>query len=180
MPTASTSQILGNTECFEPITSNLSVRGTLAGDFVMINRHLILDLIKLGLWNDVMRQQLMFYKGSVQGIDNIPDNIKSIYKTAYEISQKSIIDQAADRAHFICQSQSMNIFMQTPTYQSITSMMFYGWKKGLKTGMYYMRSKPATLPTQFTVDANHMEQVLNKEVVKACSIDNPDCESCGS
>ncbi|MHA7100227.1 ribonucleoside-diphosphate reductase subunit alpha [Roseivirga pacifica] len=186
MPTASTSQILGNNECFEPYTSNIYTRRTLSGEFVVVNKHLMKDLIKLGLWNSDMKNKLIAAKGSVQGIKEIPDNIKELYKTVWEISQKAIIDMSADRGAYICQSQSLNIHIQDPNFGKMTSMHFYAWKKGLKTGMYYLRSRAAADAIQFTVDkaaaaaptAQEMEQ---KAADMACSLDNPDaCEACGS
>jgi ribonucleoside-diphosphate reductase alpha chain len=186
MPTASTSQILGNNECFEPYTSNIYTRRTLSGEFVVVNKHLMKDLIELGLWSADMKNKLIAAKGSVQNIKEIPDNIKELYKTVWEISQKAIIDMSADRGAYICQSQSLNIHIQDPNFGKMTSMHFYAWKKGLKTGMYYLRSRAATDAIQFTVDkaaaaaptAAEMEQ---KAADMACSLDNPDaCEACGS
>ena len=158
MPTASTSQILGNNECFEPYTSNIYTRRTLSGEFIVVNKHLMRDLIELGLWNDDMKNKLIASNGSVQDIQGIPDHIKELYKTVWEISQKAIIDMAADRGAFICQSQSMNVFVQDPNFGKLTSMHFYAWKKGLKTGMYYLRSKAATSAIQFTVDKSKLDQ----------------------
>ncbi len=158
MPTASTSQILGNNECFEPYTSNIYTRRTLSGEFIVVNKHLLRDLVKLGLWNEGMKNKLIAHNGSVQNINEIPDNLKELYKTAWEISQKSIIDMAADRGAYICQSQSMNIFMEGANFAKLTSMHFYGWKKGLKTGMYYLRTKAATDAIKFTVDKTSLEQ----------------------
>ena len=152
MPTASTSQILGNNECFEPYTSNIYSRRTLSGEFVVLNKHLLHDLIRLGLWDEEMRQTLMAANGSIQHIDVIPQDLKDLYKTVWEISQKVIINQAADRGAYICQSQSMNLFMQNPNFGKLSSMHFYAWKKGLKTGMYYLRSKAAVDPIKFTLD----------------------------
>ncbi|NVK83017.1 MAG: ribonucleoside-diphosphate reductase subunit alpha [Cytophagia bacterium] len=186
MPTASTSQILGNNECFEPYTSNIYTRRTLSGEFVIVNKHLMKDLIDLGLWSADMKNKLIAAKGSVQNIKEIPDNIKELYKTVWEISQKAIIDMSADRGAYICQSQSLNIHIQDPNFGKMTSMHFYAWKKGLKTGMYYLRSRAAADAIQFTVDkaaasaptAAEMEQ---KAADMACSLDNPDaCEACGS
>jgi ribonucleoside-diphosphate reductase alpha subunit len=154
MPTASTSQILGNNECFEPYTSNLYVRRTLAGDFTCVHKQLVMDLISEGLWSPEMKNRLVKENGSVQGITEIPDTLKALYKTAWEISGKVIIDMAADRGAFICQSQSLNMHLTDITPNKLTSMHFYGWKKGLKTGMYYLRSKSATNAIQFTVDEN--------------------------
>lgn len=152
MPTASTSQILGNNECFEPYTSNIYVRRVLAGEFIVINKHLMRDLIKLGLWNNDMKNQLIVANGSIQDIPNIPDDIKALYPTVWEIPQRAIIDMAADRGAFIDQSQSLNIHMESATLGKLTSMHFYGWKKGLKTGMYYLRTKAAADPIKFTVE----------------------------
>ncbi|WP_026967741.1 ribonucleoside-diphosphate reductase subunit alpha [Algoriphagus terrigena] len=191
MPTASTSQILGNNECFEPYTSNLYTRRTLSGEFIMVNKHLMKDLIGLGLWNDTMRNRLISTNGSVQNVPGIPQHIKDIYKTVWEISQKVIIDMAADRGAYICQSQSMNIFMQDPNFGKLTSMHFYAWKKGLKTGMYYLRSQAATAAIKFTLDKSSFETKVEKTVevdhkaqkqdAIACSLDDPEgCEMCGS
>jgi ribonucleoside-diphosphate reductase alpha subunit len=152
MPTASTAQILGNNECFEPYTTNIYLRRTLAGEFVVVNKHLVDDLKQLGLWSKAMKDLLIKADGSVQNITNIPDDIKERYKTVWEISQKCIIDMAADRGRFICQSQSMNLFMSSPTFSKLSSMHMYAWKKGLKTGMYYLRSKAKAKPIQFSLD----------------------------
>ncbi|HCP41864.1 MAG TPA: ribonucleoside-diphosphate reductase subunit alpha [Cryomorphaceae bacterium] len=154
MPTASTSQILGNNECFEPYTSNVYTRRVLSGEFIVVNKHLLHDLIELGLWNDDMKNALMATNGSVQNIEGVPDNLKAIYKTVWEISMRDILDMAADRGMFIDQSQSLNLFMESPNMGKLTSMHFYAWKKGLKTGMYYLRSKPATSAIKFTVKKN--------------------------
>lgn len=195
MPTASTSQILGNNECFEPYTSNIYTRRTLSGEFIVVNKHLMKDLIALGLWDESMKNRLIEANGSIQDIPEIPQNIKDIYKTVWEISQKSIIDMSADRGAYICQSQSMNIHIQDPNFGKLTSMHFYAWKKGLKTGMYYLRSKAATSAIQFTVEKTKQEQpkekatiaereaaaMAQKQADMACSLDNPDeCEACGS
>ncbi|CUM63481.1 uncharacterized protein PRCAT00001057001 [Priceomyces carsonii] len=152
MPTASTSQILGNNECFEPYTSNIYSRRVLAGEFQIVNPYLLRDLVDLGLWNDAMKNNIISNNGSIQSLPNIPDQIKALYKTVWEISQKHIIDMAADRAAFIDQSQSLNIHIRAPTMGKLTSMHFYGWKKGLKTGMYYLRTQGAAAAIQFTVD----------------------------
>lgn len=152
MPTASTAQILGNNECFEPFTSNIYVRNTLAGNFVVINKHLVKKLTELGLWSQELKQKIIKDDGSVQGIDEIPKDVKEVYKTVWEISQKALIDQAADRGVYICQSQSLNLFIKQPTFQQLTKMHFYSWKKGLKTGLYYLRTQPATKTQQFTVE----------------------------
>lgn len=183
MPTASTAQILGNNECFEPYTSNVYTRRVLSGEFIVVNKHLLKDLVKHGLWTKEMRHTLMANNGSIQNIDGIPQDLKDLYKTAWEISQKAIIDQAADRGAYICQSQSLNIFMENANFGKLTSMHFYGWEKGLKTGMYYLRTKAATDAVKFTIEKN-LVQNSNDEEAKAaiaCSIDNPDdCEMCGS
>ena len=184
MPTASTAQILGNNECFEPYTSNIYTRRVLSGEFIVVNKHLLRDLVKLGLWNDSLKNQLMGANGSIQNINEIPDNIKELYKTAWEISQKTILDMAADRGAYIDQSQSLNIFMENANYAKLTSMHFYGWKAGLKTGMYYLRTKAATDAIKFTLDKEAMAQPTAKTEEErlaeiACSLDNPeDCEMC--
>jgi ribonucleoside-diphosphate reductase alpha chain len=192
MPTASTSQILGNNECFEPYTSNIYTRRTLSGEFIIVNKHLMKDLIHLGLWDDSMRNRLISTNGSVQNVPGIPQNIKDLYKTVWEISQKIIIDMAADRGAYICQSQSMNIFMQDPNFGKLSSMHFYAWKKGLKTGMYYLRSQAATSAIKFTLDKSSFEPKIQKandeaaikaqkQEAIACSLDDPEgCEMCGS
>jgi len=168
MPTASTAQILGNNECFEPYTSNIYTRRVLSGEFIIVNKHLLRDLVKLGIWNDSLKNKLMASNGSVQNINEIPDNIKELYKTAWEISQKVIVDMAADRGAYIDQSQSLNIFMENANFAKLTSMHFYGWKAGLKTGMYYLRTKSATDAIKFTLDKNALTEPLeipqNKEV----------------
>lgn len=152
MPTASTSQILGNNECFEPFTSNLYTRRVLAGDFMVVNKYLVEDLIKLRLWNSWTREQIMVHNGSIQSIEDIPDDLKELYKTAWEIPQKTLINMARDRAPFICQSQSLNLFLTEPTYAKISSMHIYAWKQGLKTGCYYLRTKAAASAQKFTVE----------------------------
>ena len=163
MPTASTSQILGNNECFEPYTSNLYTRRTLSGEFIVVNKHLLKDLIKHGLWNEEMKQILMASNGSIQNINGLPQELKDLYKTVYEVRQKVIIDMAADRGAFICQSQSLNLFVESPNYGKLTSMHFYAWQKGLKTGMYYLRSKAAVDPIKFTLGDKHQRQQGRKE-----------------
>jgi len=204
MPTASTSQILGNNESFEPYTSNLYIRRVLAGEFVCINPHLVQDLIKLNIWNSTIKTQIIAHNGSVQKIKEIPDNLKKLYKTVWEISQKSIINLAISRAPFIDQSQSLNIHLLDANISKISTMHFYGWKAGLKTGMYYLRTKPAVDAIKFTLnieelikasDENDTENVLkvlnNKENEKKSKevredtkelIKNEDeqiCKSCG-
>lgn len=196
MPTASTSQILGNNECFEPYTSNIYTRRTLSGEYIVVNRHLLKDLIGLELWNDEMRQRLMASNGSVLQIPEIPDHIKELYKTTWEISMKAIIDMAADRGAYICQSQSLNLFVENPNFGKLSSMHFYAWQKGLKTGMYYLRTKAAVDPIKFTLDNKHQRQFdgqasLSDQAdaiqfsgsqaepeVKACSLDDPGCIMC--
>ncbi|KAF9516718.1 hypothetical protein BS47DRAFT_1340613 [Hydnum rufescens UP504] len=161
MPTASTSQILGFNECFEPYTSNIYTRRVLAGEFQIANPWLMKELVERKLWDDHMKNMIIAHGGSVQNIPNIPADIKAIYKTVWEISQKKILDLAADRGAFICQSQSLNVHLQNPTVGQLTSMHFYGWKKGLKTGMYYLRSRPAQAAIQFTVDQDMLKQKSN-------------------
>lgn len=203
MPTASTSQILGNNECFEPYTSNLYTRRVLSGEFIVVNKHLLMDLVELGLWNEDVKNAVMANNGSIQSIDGIPENIKELYKTVWELSMKDIIDMAADRGLFIDQSQSMNLFVESPNMGKLTSMHFYAWKAGLKTGMYYLRTKAASAAIKFTVkkksesvpegeafekeaaapvsDVNSIKTEYTEEEMVACSIDNPDdCEACGS
>lgn len=159
MPTASTSQILGNNECFEPYTSNIYTRRVLSGEFIIVNKHLLKDLISLGLWNNTMKNKIILANGSIQQIEEIPTDIKALYKTVWEIKQRNLIDMAADRGAFICQSQSLNLFVDNPTNAKLTSMHFYAWKKGLKTGMYYLRSQAATQAIQFTVEKT-VDQVV--------------------
>ncbi len=208
MPTASTSQILGNNECFEPYSSNLYTRRTLSGEFIVVNKHLLTDLIGLGLWTNEMRNRLMAANGSVQDFPDLPQHIKDLYKTVWEISQRVIIDMAADRGAYICQSQSMNLFVQDASFKKLSSMHFYAWSKGLKTGMYYLRSKAARDAIKFTVDQKALEvpvaahaetrpavkaQVAQgaagfdelsasqtEAVGKACSLDDPDCIACSA
>ena len=184
MPTASTSQILGNNECFEPYTSNIYTRRVLSGEFIVVNKHLLKDLINLNLWDDSMKDRLMEANGSIQKIKEIPENIKLLYRTVWEISQKSIINMAADRGAYICQSQSMNIHMQNATFGKLTSMHFHAWKKGLKTGLYYLRTKAATDAIKFTIvkdEKKSIEEKAEEQAAIQCSIDNKDdCETCGS
>jgi ribonucleoside-diphosphate reductase alpha chain len=173
MPTASTSQILGNNECFEPYTSNIYTRRVLSGEFVVVNKHLLKDLVKLGLWNDAMKNNLILANGSVQQIPNIPQNIKDLYKTVWEIKQKHIIDMAADRGAYICQSQSLNIHIQDSNFGKLTSMHFYAWKAGLKTGMYYLRTKAASDAVKFTVVQPQAEPQLEPVMVEAVTVEKP-------
>ena len=210
MPTASTSQILGNNECFEPFTSNIYVRRVLSGEFVVVNKYLLKDLVKLNLWNDDMKNKLVQANGSIQPIPGIPQNIKDLYKTSWEIKQRTLLDMSADRGAYICQSQSLNVFMEEPNFAKLTSMHFYAWKKGLKTGMYYLRTRAAADPVQFTVQKQAEPQIQpalavaekeldytqyaqeHTEAAKSapardnksdmqCSLDDPDgCEACGA
>jgi ribonucleoside-diphosphate reductase alpha chain len=194
MPTASTSQILGNNECFEPYTSNIYTRRVLSGEFVVVNKHLLKDLVKLGLWNENLKNKIINANGSVQDIPEVPENIREIYRTVWEVPQRALIDMAADRGAFICQSQSLNLFVQSPNFGKLSSMHFYAWEKGLKTGMYYLRTKAAADAIKFTVDQDMLLKpnqeeaegapVITKEEAQSqltCSLDNPEsCEACGS
>ncbi|MGY2130595.1 ribonucleoside-diphosphate reductase subunit alpha [Hymenobacter sp. HD11105] len=187
MPTASTAQILGNNESFEPYTSNIYVRRVLSGEFMVVNKHLLKDLIKLGIWNEQMKNEIIAANGSVQNIARIPQHIKDLYKTVWEISQRRIIDMSADRGAFICQSQSLNLHVMNVNFGKLTSMHFHSWKKGLKTGMYYLRTKAAADAIKFTVQKQAAETLEPLNVAAqnasdmACSLDNPDaCEACGS
>jgi ribonucleoside-diphosphate reductase alpha subunit len=207
MPTASTSQILGNNECFEPYTSNIYTRRTLSGEYIVVNKHLLKDLIDRGYWNDEVKELLIAANGSVQNIEGLPEDLKELYKTAYEIKQRTIIDMSADRGAFICQSQSMNLFVEAPNFAKLSSMHFHAWRSGLKTGMYYLRSKAAAEPIKFTLSSKYQQkfvpQTVNEPVKTvealeetkfelsdnaanssegiACSLDNPDeCLMCGS
>lgn len=182
MPTASTSQILGFNECFEGFTSNVYTRRTLSGEFQIVNPYLIKDLADLGLWSPQMKNLIVEQEGSISAIPSIPDNLKRLYKTVWEIKQKAVIDQAADRGAYVDQSQSMNIHLAAPDFAQITSMHFYGWKKGLKTGAYYLRTKPAQSAIKFTVDKKQAREALETIVEKegeACPLDGS-CQGCGS
>ena len=167
MPTASTAQILGNNECFEPYTSNLYTRRVLSGEFIVVNKYLLRDLVKLGLWSEELKNKIVASNGSVAHIPEIPQNLKDLYKTAWEISQKTIIDLAADRGAYICQSQSLNIFLENANFAKLTSMHFYSWKAGLKTGMYYLRTKAATDAIKFTVDKAKLAMPMENGAVSA-------------
>ena len=173
MPTASTSQILGNNECFEPYTSNIYTRRVLSGEFIVVNKHLLEDLVKLGLWNEELKQELMKANGSIQHIENIPQDIKDLYKTVWELSMKDIIDMARHRGYFIDQSQSLNLFMEGATMAKLTSMHFYAWKSGLKTGMYYLRTKSAVDAIKFTLDNTKKEEKVKEEVAATASVAEP-------
>ncbi|MEJ1221639.1 ribonucleoside-diphosphate reductase subunit alpha [Sediminicola sp. 1XM1-17] len=167
MPTASTSQILGNNECFEPYTSNIYTRRVLSGEFIVVNKHLLEDLVNLGLWNENVKQELMRANGSVQDIEGIPEDIKELYKTVWELSMKDIIDMSRHRGYFIDQSQSLNLFMENANYSKLTSMHFYAWKSGLKTGMYYLRTKAAVDAIKFTLDNSKKQEAPAKELEEA-------------
>merc|ERR1712223_648490 len=200
MPTASTAQILGNNESVEAYTSNIYTRRVLSGEFQIVNQHLLKDLVELGIWSDDLKNEIVSANGSIQNIPIIPDHIKKLYKTVWEISQKNVIRQAADRGAFIDQSQSLNIHIAEPNFGKMSSMHFYGWECGLKTGMYYLRTKPAAQAIQFTVDkakiangvakgasgtapaaAGDMASVTNNMATLQCSINNQDdCVMCGS
>ena len=198
MPTASTSQILGNNECIEPFTSNIYLRRTLAGEFIVVNKYLMRDLLELGIWNEDIKNDIIKHNGSVQHIQKIPEELRDIYKTVWEIGNKPLIDMAATRGKYICQSQSLNLFMDKPNFQKLSSMHFYSWRKGLKTGIYYLRTKPVAQAQQFTIEpekrtvgvpsvssvssVSSNSNSTNKDlpIMLACSRDNPDCEACGS
>ncbi|RZJ51291.1 MAG: ribonucleoside-diphosphate reductase subunit alpha [Flavobacterium sp.] len=198
MPTASTSQILGNNEAFEPYTSNIYTRRTLSGEFIVVNKHLLEDLVKLGIWNESLKQEIMRHNGSVQNIKGIPDDIKELYKTVWEMSMKDILDMSRQRGYFIDQSQSLNLFMQDANFSKLTSMHFYAWQSGLKTGMYYLRTKSAVDAIKFTLNNDKKEETapvastLVQEtepisvedykamLLKAQAADPEDCEMCGS
>jgi ribonucleotide reductase alpha subunit len=170
MPTASTSQILGYNECFEPLTSNIYSRRTLAGEFVVVNKYLMKELIELGLWNEQIKNNIIANKGSVQQLTIIPEHIREKYKIVWEIPMKHLIDMAVDRGAFICQSQSLNLWMEDPVYNKLTSMHFYAWEKGLKTGIYYLRRKAKHQAQQFTIQPEEKEQIEQKEeICEMCS-----------
>jgi ribonucleoside-diphosphate reductase alpha subunit len=176
MPTASTAQIMGNNEAFEPYTTNIYLRRTLAGEFVMINKHLVRELMSLGKWTPEIKTEIVRAGGSVQQLDGVPDKLKEVYRTVWEISQKSIIEMSADRGAYIDQSQSLNIFMENPSMAKLSSMHLFGWKKGLKTGMYYLRTRAKARAQQVTVP---VMQKPTEEQVLACSLANPEsCEMC--
>jgi len=182
MPTASTSQILGFNECIEPFTSNIYTRRTLAGEFIVINKYLMRDLEKLGLWSEMMKQQIIARNGSIQGIDQIPENIQKLYKTSWEIKQKTLIDMAAARGAFICQSQSLNLFVADPNYAKLTSMHFYAWKKGLKTGLYYLRTRAPVMAQKFTIDPELQREAAKSEQMRLIrkNATEEECTMCSS
>ncbi len=178
MPTASTSQILGYNECFEPVTSNIYTRRTLAGEFIIVNKYLMKDLMKLQVWNEDLKQKIIAQNGSVQGLEEIPASIQALYKTSWEIKQKTLIDMAAARGAFICQSQSLNLFVSDPTFAKLSSMHFYGWKKGLKTGIYYLRTRAPIMAQKFTVDPDLQAAIV---AAKAAQIaDEEGCTTCSA
>ena len=182
MPTASTSQILGFNECIEPFTSNIYTRRTLAGEFIVINKHLMRDLEKAGLWSEMMKQQIIARNGSVQGIDQIPESIQKLYKTSWEIKQKILIDMAAARGAFICQSQSLNLFVADPNYAKLTSMHFYAWKQGLKTGIYYLRTRAPVMAQKFTIDPELQKEAARSEQMRIIrkNATEEECTMCSS
>jgi ribonucleotide reductase alpha subunit len=171
MPTASTSQILGFNECFEPITSNIYTRRTLAGEFIITNKYLMKDLIDMGLWNDKVKNHIIANNGSIQLIPSIPDDIKEKYKTVWEIPMKALIDMSADRGIYICQSQSLNLWLEDPNYNSLTAMHFYSWSKGLKTGIYYLRRRAKHNAQQFTIEPtkNTVVTTVEENTCELCS-----------
>lgn len=173
MPTASTSQILGNNECFEPYTSNIYTRRVLSGEFIVVNKHLLEDLVELGMWNENMKQELMRANGSIQHIETIPQDIRDLYKTVWELSMKDIIDMSRQRGYFIDQSQSLNLFMENANYSKLTSMHFYAWKSGLKTGMYYLRTKAAVDAIKFTLDNTKKKETPVEAEVVASVVNEP-------
>ena len=177
MPTASTSQILGYNECVEPITSNIYSRRTLAGEFVLANKYLMRELIDLGLWNDKIKNNIIANHGSVQHIDVIPESVREKYKTVWEIPMRALIDMAADRGVYVCQSQSLNLWMEDPTYASLTSMHFYAWTKGLKTGIYYLRRRGRHQAQQFTIEP----EAVSASAAGASYVDEEEiCEMCSA
>jgi ribonucleoside-diphosphate reductase alpha chain len=180
MPTASTSQIMGNNECIEPFTNNIYKRQTLAGNFTIINKYLVADLMSLGLWNQDMKDKIILQNGSVQGIPEVPDHIKKLYKTVWEIKQKAIVDHARARSPFICQTQSMNLFFEDLSYSKINTCHFYSWKSGLKTGMYYLRSKAKTQAQKFSVDASKIVSNTAAVAASATKYEEEGCLNCSA
>jgi len=176
MPTASTSQILGYNECIEPITSNIYSRRTLAGEFVLANKYLMKELIELGVWNEQLKNNMVANHGSIQHIDIIPQEIRDKYKTVWEIPMKHVIDMAADRGAFICQSQSLNLWLEEPNYSNLTSMHFYSWTKGLKTGIYYLRRRARHQAQQFTIEPEKADHGPNTQLENEEEI----CEMCSA
>jgi len=180
MPTASTAQILGNNESIEPYTQNIYVRRVLSGEFVQVNRHLLKDLIERKLWSQELKQMLIAHNGSLQNIPDLPQDLKEIYKTVWEIKQKRVIEMAADRGAYIDQSQSLNIHMTDCTQQKLSSMHFYGWKVGLKTGQYYLRTKAAVEAIKFTVDPANLKKQTEALAKEQEAKSKYECVGCGS
>jgi ribonucleoside-diphosphate reductase alpha chain len=186
MPTASTSQILGFNECFEPFTTNIYKRLTLAGEFIQVNKYLVAELIRLGLWSTELKDRIVAKGGSVQGLAEIPADIQMLYKTVWELKQKTLIDLAADRGAYICQSQSLNLFVADPDYSKLTSMHFYAWQRGLKTGIYYLRTKPPVAPQQVTIDptlrvgASATAAAAATATAAAAPVEEKECLMCSS
>ena len=180
MPTASTAQILGNNECFEPFTSNIYTRRTNAGDFTIVNKYLMKELTDLGVWSERLKNNIILNKGSIQHLTNIPSALREKYKIVWEIPMKHMIDMSADRGAFICQSQSLNLWLEDPSYKTLTSMHFYSWNKGLKTGIYYLRRKAKHQPQQFTIEPDADEDDDNKDASLSAStnVDEEVCEMC--
>ena len=180
MPTASTAQILGNNECFEPFTSNIYTRRTNAGDFTIVNKYLMKELSDLGIWSERLKNNIILNKGSIQHLTNIPSALRDKYKIVWEIPMKHMIDMSADRGAFICQSQSLNLWLEDPSYKTLTSMHFYSWNKGLKTGIYYLRRKAKHQPQQFTIEPDADEDDDNKDASLSAStnVDEEVCEMC--
>jgi ribonucleotide reductase alpha subunit len=181
MPTASTSQIMGFNESFEPFTNNIFKRKTLSGEFVVMNKYLIRDLIDRGLWDKKMRDLILLNEGSVQNIERVPDELKAIYKTAWEIKQRAVIEMSIDRGAFVCQSQSLNIFMEDPDFKKLSSMHFYGWSKGIKTGSYYLRTRPRVKTQQFTIDPTLVKSVSSEQTIPSVAdSDEASCLTCSA
>jgi ribonucleoside-diphosphate reductase alpha chain len=184
MPTASTSQILGNNESFEPFTTNIFTRRTIAGEFIIVNKYLVEELTELGLWNEEMKTRIVAARGSVQGILSIPEEVRRRYKTVWELSQKTLIDLAAERAPYICQSQSLNLYMGEPTFKKLSSMAFYAWEKGLKTGQYYLRTRPVADAQQFTIDPSSLsgksKAMFSTDMTQTTTIEREETTGTGS
>ena len=170
MPTASTSQILGFNECFEPLTSNIYSRGTLAGEFIIVNKYLLRELIDLGVWNEQIKNNIIANKGSIQQLTSLSEHIRNKYKIVWEIPMKQLIDMSADRGAFVCQSQSLNLWMEEPVYNKLTSMHFYAWNRGLKTGMYYLRRKAKHQAQQFTIEPTRQPNVNEEKEDEICDM----------
>ena len=169
MPTASTSQILGYNECIEPITSNIYSRRTIAGEFIMVNKYLMKELLDLGMWNETLKNHMVANNGSIQTLEYIPAEVREKYKTVWEIPMRDLIDMSADRGAYVCQSQSLNLWLEDPNYNTMTSMHFYSWSKGLKTGIYYLRRRPRHHAQQFTIEPEKRTPVQEEEVCEMCS-----------